>query len=129
MVPSGLAASADDLWVTDWASGTVWQIMTDGKTSMTEVVTGLANPEGITVEADGSLLVVESGAGRLLRVLPTGEVQTLSEGLPTGALAPPDLPPAWAFSGVAVCKAGDIYLASDTESVVWRLAGATASAE
>ncbi|MFO7532323.1 MAG: hypothetical protein R6W93_07645 [Candidatus Limnocylindrales bacterium] len=129
MVPSGLAATADDLWVTDWASGTVWQIMTDGQTSMTEVVTGLANPEGITVEADGSLLVVESGAGRLLRVLPTGEVQTLSEGLPTGALAPPDLPPAWAFSGVAVCKAGDIYLTSDTDSVVWRLAGATASVE
>jgi hypothetical protein len=33
------------------------------------------------------------------------------------------------LGSVGVCKAGNIYLTSDTDSVVWRLAGATASVE
>lgn len=125
MVPSGLAATDEDLWVTDWASGTVWQVVTGGERSMTEVATGLANPEGIAVEPDGSLLVVESGIGRLTRIMPSGEKVTVADGLPLGAPAAPNTPPAWAFNGVAVGPSGTIYLTSDVESGVWRLTEVT----
>jgi sugar lactone lactonase YvrE len=121
MVPSGLAATDDDLWVTDWAAGSAWQIITNGEVSMTEVATGLANPEGIAVEPDGSLLVVESAIGTLTRILPSGEIVTIAEGLPMGAPAAPGSPPAWAFNGVAIGPSGAIYVASDTESLVWRI--------
>jgi sugar lactone lactonase YvrE len=124
MVPSGLAATEDDLWVTDWASGTVWQIVTDGETTMTELATGMVTPEGIAVEDDGSLLVMESGLGRLTRVLPTGATETVVEGLPVGSLAHPDTPPAWAFNDVTVGPSGTIYVTSDEPGVVWRLAAA-----
>ena len=121
MVPSGLAATDDDLWVTDWASGSVWQVVADGDVSMTEVATALANPEGIAVEPDGSLLVVESAIGNLTRILPSGEIVTIVEGLPMGAPAAPGSPPAWAFNGVAIGPSGAIYVTSDTESLVWRI--------
>jgi len=119
-VPSGLAATGDDLWVTDWASGIVWQIATDGAPTMTPVAMGLAQPEGLAVDHDGSLLVIESGAGRLTRILPTGGTVVLASGLPLGAAAAADVPPAWAFNGVAVGPSGAIYVTSDVASVVWR---------
>jgi hypothetical protein len=46
---------------------------------------------------------------------------TVAEGLPLGAPAAPNTPPAWAFNGVAVGPSGTIYLTSDVESGVWRL--------
>jgi DNA-binding beta-propeller fold protein YncE len=100
-VPSGLAATDDDLWVTDWASGFVWRIVTNGTATKVRVATGLANPEGIAVDHDGSLLVVESGAGRLVRILPTGEKVVLADGLDLG-------------------PSGAIYVTGDRASVVWR---------
>jgi sugar lactone lactonase YvrE len=121
MVPSGLTATDDDLWVTDWGSGSVWRVVTHGEASMTGVTAGLANPEGLVVEADGSLLVMEAAIGRLSRILPTGETETVAEGLPTGAAAHPATPPGWAFSGVAVCPSGTIYVTSDRDSAVWRV--------
>lgn len=120
-VPSGLAATADDLYVTDWAAGTVLQIVKDGQPAVETVATGLALPEGLTVEADGSLLVVESALGRVSRILPDGTLQLLAEGLPTGAPAAPNTPPAWAFSGVTVGADGTIYVTSDRLGGVWRL--------
>jgi sugar lactone lactonase YvrE len=119
-VPSGLAATDDDLWAADWATGIVWRIVTDGAPSMVPVKTGLANPEGLAVDHDGSLLVVESGAGRLTRILPTGETVVIADGLALGVPAPPDTPPAYAFNGVAVGPSGAIYVTGDRASVVWR---------
>jgi sugar lactone lactonase YvrE len=119
-VPSGLAAMGNDLWVTDWASGIVWQIVADGTPTMIPVAMGLAHPEGLAVDHDGSLLVVESGAGKLTRILPSGATVVLASGLPLGAAAAADVPPAWAFNGVAVGPSGAIYVTSDMTSVVWR---------
>jgi len=120
IVPSGLAATNDDLWVTDWASGIVWRIITDGTPTKVPVKTGLANPEGIAVDHDGSLLVVESGAGRLIRILPTGEKAVLADGLDLGMAGGDGTTPAYAFSGVAVGPSGAIYVTGDRTSVVWR---------
>jgi glucose/arabinose dehydrogenase len=120
--PTGLVASGDDLWVSDWATGTVWQIVTDGEPSMTEAASDLANPEGIAIEEDGSLLVVESGSGRLTRILPSGEPVTLADGLPIGIPAPAGAPPAYVLNGVTIGESGSIYLTGDKASVVWKLA-------
>jgi hypothetical protein len=46
------------------------------------------------VAADGSLLVVESGAGRLSRIdLATGRINTVADGLALGAPSIPGAPP------------------------------------
>jgi DNA-binding beta-propeller fold protein YncE len=59
-VPTGLAVIGDDLYVADWASGMVWQVFDNGNPTMVPVATGLAQPEGLTDDIDGSLLVVEA---------------------------------------------------------------------
>jgi sugar lactone lactonase YvrE len=123
VVPTGLAATADDLWVADWATGTVKQLVKDGTTlAVPAVVTGgLAQPEGLAVDRDGSLLVVEAGAGRLTRIDPaTGATRTIATGLGLGTAAPPGGPPTWMFNGVAVGPKGDIYVTGDTASVIYR---------
>jgi glucose/arabinose dehydrogenase len=85
----------------------------------------LAAPEGLAVAPNGSLLVVESGAGRLVRIdLRTGRVSTVAEGLALGAQGIPDtpiVPPTWSFNGVAVGPSGAIYVSGDKANVLYRL--------
>jgi hypothetical protein len=45
-------------------------------------LSGLAAPRGLTATSDGSLLIAEGGAGRLLRWDLTGEPEVLSHGFP-----------------------------------------------
>lgn len=123
IVPAGLAATEDDLWVGDWFSGIVWQIVADGKTleDPIQVTVGLSNPEGLAVDLDGSLLVVESGAGRLSRInLSTREPTALVEGLELGAEGVPGYPPTWIFNGVAVGTSGAIYVTGDISNLLYR---------
>jgi sugar lactone lactonase YvrE len=85
------------------------------------VAQGLASPEGMAVDRDGSLLVVESGAGRLSRVDPaTGRVSTVADGL---AFEPPmpGAPPTTTFNGVAVGPSGAIYVTGAGEGVLYRI--------
>jgi sugar lactone lactonase YvrE len=123
-VPAGLATSDDMLWVADWATGIVWQVGFDGKDPLTPVpvASGLANPEGLALDLDGSLLVVEAGAGRLSRVdLTTGEVSVVVDGLELGLVAPADVPPTWGLNGVAVSSSGAIYITGDVTNVLYRI--------
>lgn len=123
-VPAGLAAGDDDLWVSDWATGSVLQIVADGEQleEPIPVATGLAFPEGLALAADGTLLVVENGGGRLARIdTTTGEVSTVAEGLELGAEAVPGYPPTWMFNGVAVGPSGGIYVTGDVGNVLYRL--------
>ena len=115
-VPACLAATDDDLWVSDWAAGTVLQLVADGEPLAvpTPVATGLACPEGLAVGPDGNLLVVETGTGRLLHIsIESGEVRTIAEGLELGLEASPAFPPMHICSGVAVGPSGTIYITSD----------------
>jgi sugar lactone lactonase YvrE len=123
-LPTGLAYTDDDLWVAEWYTGVVYQIVADGivLSSKQAVASGLANPEGMVVDSDGNLLVVESGAGRLTKIdLETGEKNVLVEDLPTGEPATPGLVPCWTLSDVAVDKDGYIYVSTDLESYLYRI--------
>ena len=123
-VPTGLAATGDDLWAADWATGIVWQLVKDGAVlaSPAMVTGGLAQPEGMAVDRDGSLLVVEAAAGRLTRIDPaTGATAVVASDLKLGTAAAEGAPPTWMFNGVAVGSKGDIYVTGDTADLIYRL--------
>jgi sugar lactone lactonase YvrE len=122
--PAGLAATDDDLWVSEWGAGRVLQIVADGEAlpEPVPVATGLSSPEGLALTPGGSLLVVEAGAGRLSRIdLATGEVSTIAEGLQLGAEGAPGFPAIWGFNGVAVGPSGTIYVTGDIANVLYRI--------
>ncbi len=122
-IPTGLATAGRNLWAADWASGAVFQIVKDdvALSPAVQVATGLKNPEGLAVAADGGLLVVEAGAGRLSHIdLTTGKVKTVADGLEIG-LPLPHMPPTAFFSGVAVGASGDIYVTGDKGSILYHI--------
>lgn len=123
-VPAGLAASDGDLWVADRAGGAVLQVVADGErlAEPIPVATGLSAPEGLAVGADGRLLAVEAGAGRLSAIDPaSGAVTTVAEGLRLGAPASAGAPPTWIFNGVAVAPSGAIYVTGDVAGEIYRV--------
>lgn len=123
-VPTGLAASADSLYVADWASGLIHQIVAAGvKLTPTRIIAaGLQHPEGLALDIHGNLLVVETGTQSLVRVnVATGVISTVATGLAVGAPPHPGMPPTWVFDGVAVAPSGAIYVSSYGENVVYRI--------
>jgi glucose/arabinose dehydrogenase len=124
-VPTGLAATNDDLFVAEFATGRILQIISDGRALTTPrvVTSGLVSPEGLAVDRDGSLLIVEVGTKRLIRVDPvTRETSTVADGLAVGLPAVPGPPiPAWTLSGVAVGPSGAIYVTGDVDNVLYRI--------
>jgi hypothetical protein len=124
IAPLGLAATDDDLWVGDWASGTIWQLIADGTVlgQPVPVAQGLAGPEGLAVDRDGSLLVVEGTAGRVSRVRPeSGSVTPLASGLALSAVGEGMLPPFATLNGIAVGPSGAVYVAGDLGNRVYKL--------
>jgi sugar lactone lactonase YvrE len=124
-IPTGLAATDDDLWVADAASGVVWQVVANGVVLATPqpIAGGLAEPEGLALDHDGNLLVVEAAAGRLSRIdVGTGAVTTVASNLSLGMPFVPDIsvPTLW-FNGVAVADSGAIYVTGDIGRVVYRI--------
>lgn len=123
-VPSGLAASGRNLWVADRATGKVWQVISDGTVLARPklLADGLKAPEGMAVDRDGSLLVVQAGAGRLSRIDPaTGKVTTVADGLQLGLQGSAGGPPTWALSSVAVARNGTLFVSGDVADVIYRL--------
>jgi sugar lactone lactonase YvrE len=121
--PAGLAATASDLWVTDSASGTVLQLVANGRrlAEPIEVASGLQQPEGLAISPDGSLVVVEASARRVSRVdAQTRQTQVIDNELPFGTES--DHPGALRgrFHGVAVGGCGDIYIAADRTGEIIR---------
>lgn len=124
VVPTGLAATNDDLWVADWATGIVWKIVADGAILPSKQLTagGFVFPEGMAVDTDGSLLVVEAGADRLTRVDPaTGLKTTVVDSLALGVELSAGAPPAVPLSSVAVGRNGTSFVTGDAANVVYRI--------
>ncbi|NYT19502.1 MAG: hypothetical protein GKC08_04325 [Methanosarcinales archaeon] len=123
-VPVGIAATEDELWISDWFTGMVLQIVKDGET-LTQpmpVATNLSFPEGLAVDVDGNLLVVETGTGNLSKIdLQTGEIRNIAENLEVGAQAIPGVTPHYIFNGVAVSPSGTIYVTGDVSIVLYRI--------
>lgn len=123
-VPAGIAATEDDLWVSDWFMGMVLQIVEDGEVlaEPVPVATNLSFPEGLAVDGDGGLLVVETGTGKLLKLdLKTGKISNIAENLEIGEEAIPGVPPTYIFNGVAVSPSGTIYVTGDRSNVLYRI--------
>ncbi|AUX48086.1 gluconolaconase [Sorangium cellulosum] len=122
-VPSGLAVSGGDLWAADWATGEVLQVVSGGAALSPPLVVadGLDQPEGMAVDLDGTLLVVESGRRRLLRVDPsTGDTSVVKKHLEVGLDAVSGTVPTYAMSSVAVGPSGTIYVSGDEGNVLYR---------
>lgn len=125
VVPAGLAASDDDLYASDWATGTVYQLVADSETLAEPMVVGqgLAFPEGLAIAPDGTLLIVETGTRDLVALDPaTGETRVVADGL---AVEPPPpqgfpMPPTFWFNGVAAADDGTVYVGGRADNVVYR---------
>ncbi len=115
-VPTGLVAREGVLYAADWASGTLWRVARDGQALPAPefVLGGLAEPEGLAVDVDGSLLIVESGRGTLTRFDPvTGRRTTVGHGFAMDLAPMPNVSPAGAFSDVAVAADGTLFVSGD----------------
>ncbi len=118
---SGLATDGETLWAADQASGEIWQIDLSDPSSAIVVASELQGPEGLALDNEGRLLVVEATASVLSRIdLITGNITTLAEGLD---LYGPGLgsPPTWGFDGVAVGPSGDIYVSGAGATVIYKV--------
>lgn len=125
-VPAGLAASENNLYVSDWATGKVLLIVADGQQLETpiQIAKGLSFPEGLAIDTNekGNLLVVETGAGRISRIdIKTGKVRTVAKDLALGFKAIPGMTPAYIFNGVAVGPSGAIYVTGDVANVLYHI--------
>ena len=120
-VPAGLAAHEGNLWVSDAVMGAVLQVAQGGAVleAPRHIARDLDTPEGLAVDAEGNLLVVESDAGRLSRIdAVTGEVTTVVSGI-TPCLQSNH--PTWIFNGVAVAPSGAIYVTCDAGNSLYRV--------
>jgi streptogramin lyase len=94
-----------------------------GSGEKTVIATGLAQPEGIDTTPAGNVVVAEVGARSVSRIdAETGEKTVLASDLPLGLPLPPGLPTVFIPTGVAVSKTGAIYVSSDVDSAIYRLA-------
>jgi sugar lactone lactonase YvrE len=118
-----LASNDKNLFVATYFGGRVYQLAARGEIlpKPIEIIAGLKNPEGLALELDGHLLVVETGAGRLSRIdLKTGAITTVADKLDLGMTIPKFIPTTY-FNGVAVGPSGTIYITADRANALYRI--------
>ncbi len=107
--PTGIAIGDGVLYVSESDGDQIRRI--DPVTGATTgVITGLDEPEGLAVEADGSIVVVEAGAGQLVRVRPDGEREVVLHDLKTNIRGIGPLAFVNFYSDVALTARGDILV-------------------
>ena len=120
--PVGLAwagTAQDAVYVAEATSGTITRIALAANGARTTVATGLQQPEGITVLADGRIAVVEVGTRRLLVVDPAdGSITTLATDLPVGQQTANAPPPIYLPSGIAQGADGTLYISGDIDNSI-----------
>lgn len=120
--PMGLAIAADGktIYVADAGSGQIISIeLASGK--QTVVKTDLSMPEGIAIDARGSLFVAEVGARRVLKIAPDGLTEIIADDLPLGLKGYPGLPPSFLPTGIAVGNDGVVYISSDIDNTILKI--------
>jgi len=87
------------------------------------IAEGLDSPEGLAFLDTKTVLVVEVGKQRLTAIdLETGARRIVAENLPVGQGGPPGWPKAFVPTGLAVGQGGAVYIASDLDCAIYRLA-------
>lgn len=72
----GIVATVDGFIVNKFDTGQLFRISADGTITEITVTPPLVNPDGMRLLDDGSIIVVEGGAGRLSRLAITGDTAT-----------------------------------------------------
>lgn len=110
-LPSGLAVDGDDLYAADWALGQVWQLVDDGEIVATDpIVEGLVQPEGLVIWQD-EMFIYETGLNRVIR-LAGGLTEVVADDLAGQHIPAAEIPPTFAFAGLAVDSCGSLYIAN-----------------
>jgi sugar lactone lactonase YvrE len=123
-VPTGLAYRKGQLYVADWLTGNVYQLLADDQLLQTPlpITTGLKQPEGIALDKQGRLLVLETGTQKLLRINPHNpHIEVLASELAIGLPAVPGYPPSWLLSSVVVDDCGGIIITQDEDNSLLRV--------
>ena len=120
--PIGLVEGpAGAVYITEGFSGQVVKVAADG--SKTVVVKDLKQPEGIALTADGMIVVAEAGAKRVVEIDPaSGKITEITGNLSIGMPGTPGGLPTHLPTGVAVGTGGVIYVSSDIENAIYKLA-------
>lgn len=124
VTPAGLVARDGNLWVGDWSTGKILQVASDGIPLVTPitVATGFDKPEGLAMDSEGRILVVESGKAQLSRLdLMTGQVDVLATKLGLGREGIPGMLPTFMFNGVAVDDQDVIYVTAEIDNAIYRI--------
>jgi sugar lactone lactonase YvrE len=115
--PSGLAFDRGSgiLYVSDTGGGRVLGVnLSMPAPTPFLVATGVAGPEGVAVDGDGRVLVVEGGTGRLFRIDGGGQRRLVASGLPTRTVGI-GLPLLNYSSDVLVRRDGSMVVSGDAD--------------
>ncbi|MHC4051824.1 hypothetical protein [Bradyrhizobium sp. 25ACV] len=119
--PVGLVrGKSDEVYVTEAFAGTVSRVDSNGE--KTVLAKELKMPEGIARGNDGTLIVAEVGAKRLIAIAPeSGKITEIAANLPIGLAGAPGGLPTNIPTGVAVGATGVIYFSSDIENAIYKV--------
>ena len=123
IVPSGLACGNGNCYVADFYQGRLIQFLKDGKSmEATEIVAdSLQQPEGIQIGPEGRIIIVETGADRVVAInSESGDMDVLVEEVNLGLPGPQGMPPTWKLSDVHFDEEGTLYVPSDVDNVIYR---------
>ena len=122
--PAGILAINNDLYVSDCFAGKVLKVIEKGAvlTNPVEIATGLQGPEGMAVDKEGKILVVESGSGKLLCInLDDKSVTAVVEGMEPNLATVPGFAPSWMLNDVEVSKDGRIFVGNDRTNTIYEI--------
>jgi streptogramin lyase len=109
-----------EVYVTEAYAGQISKVESNGE--KTVIARDLKMPEGLALAADGTLMVAEVGARRLIQLDPaSGKVEEIAANLPIGLLATPGGLPSNIPTGVGVGATGTIYFSSDVENAIYKV--------
>lgn len=95
--------------------------------AITRLAKDLHMPEGLAQTADGSFIIAETAARRLIKLDPTtGAQRMLASDLPIGFAPGPGMPPSGIPTGVEIAADGTLYFTSDVDNGVYQIQPAAA---